>query len=72
MSSDDGLRTLIFDRINVAADEILRVFQQKMEGSEAELEHQRRRVESVWREEAEEAGEGGSSCGGNRAERLFG
>ena len=48
MSSDDGLRRFIIERLTVAAAEILRVFQQKIDGYEAELDYQRRLVESVW------------------------
>lgn len=58
MSSDDCLRTFIFERMNVAADEIFRVFQEKIDGSEAELDNQRRLVESAWRPEAKLQGKG--------------
>lgn len=58
MSSGDGLRTFIFERMNVAADEIFQVFQQKIDGSEAELDHQRRLLEGVWRPEVKLEGKG--------------
>lgn len=37
--------------MNVAADDILQVFQQKIDGAEAELDQQRRLVESAWKGE---------------------
>ena len=51
MSSSDSLRTFIIERLTVAAEEIFRVIQQKIDGYEAELDYQRRLVESVWRPE---------------------
>ena len=51
MSSSDSLRTFIIERLNVAAEEIFRLIQQKIDGYEAELDYQRRLVESVWRPE---------------------
>ena len=49
MSSDDYLRTFIVERLTVAAEEIFRVIQQKIDGYEAELDHQRSLVGSVRR-----------------------
>ena len=51
MSSGDYLRTFVIERPTVAAEEIFRVIQQKFDRYEAELEYQRRLVESVWRVE---------------------
>ncbi|XP_056896068.1 uncharacterized protein LOC130529643 [Takifugu flavidus] len=49
MSSVECLRTFVMERLTVAAEEIFRVFQQKLDGYEEELDYQRRLVESVWR-----------------------
>ncbi|XP_056880579.1 zinc finger protein 583-like [Takifugu flavidus] len=49
MSSVECLRTFVMERLTVAAEEIFRVFQQKLDGCEEELDYQRRLVESVWR-----------------------
>ncbi|XP_029690287.1 zinc finger protein 568-like [Takifugu rubripes] len=49
MSSVECLRTFVVERLTVAAEEIFRVFQQKLDGCEEELDYQRRLVESVWR-----------------------
>ena len=51
MSSGDCLRTFIIERLTVAAEEIFRVIQLKFDRCEAELDYQRRLVESVWRPE---------------------
>ena len=51
MSSGDCLRTFIAERLTVAAEEIFRVIQQKIDANEAELDYQRRLVKSVWRPE---------------------
>uniref|UniRef100_H3CES1 Uncharacterized protein n=2 Tax=Tetraodon nigroviridis TaxID=99883 RepID=H3CES1_TETNG len=47
----EDLRTFVLERLTVAAEEILRVFHQKIEGYEDEVNYQRRLVESVWRPE---------------------
>ncbi|XP_056880291.1 uncharacterized protein LOC130520622 isoform X2 [Takifugu flavidus] len=49
MSSVQCLRTFVMERLTVAAEEIFRVFQLKLDGYEEELDYQRRLVESVWR-----------------------
>lgn len=49
MSSVECLRMFVIERLTVAAEEIFRVFQQKIDGYEDEVEYQRRLVESVWR-----------------------
>ncbi|XP_029690277.1 zinc finger protein 879-like isoform X2 [Takifugu rubripes] len=49
MSSVECLRTFVMERLTVAAEEIFRVFQQKLDGCEEELDYQRRLVESVWK-----------------------
>ncbi|XP_029690293.1 zinc finger protein 3 homolog [Takifugu rubripes] len=49
MSSVECLRTFVMERLTVAAEEIFRVFQLKLDGCEEELDYQRRLVESVWR-----------------------
>ncbi|CAF96061.1 unnamed protein product [Tetraodon nigroviridis] len=49
--SVECLRTFVLERLTVAAEEILRVVHQKIEGYEDEVNYQRRLVESVWRPE---------------------
>lgn len=46
--SVESLRTFVIERLTLAAEEIYRVFQQKIDGYEDELNYQRRLVESVW------------------------
>ena len=50
MSSSDCLRMFIIERL-IAAKEIFRAIQQKIDANEAELDYQRRLVKSVWRPE---------------------
>ena len=47
--SVECLRAFVTERLTVAAEEIFRVFQQKFDEYEDELNYQRRLVESVWR-----------------------
>ena len=47
--SVECLKAFVMERLTVAAEEIVRVFQQKIDEYEDEVNYQRRMVESVWR-----------------------
>lgn len=51
MSSVDYLRKIVNDRLTVAAEEILRIFQLTIDEYEEEIDRQRKLLDVVWRPE---------------------